>query len=221
MGLIMSVEMELLKKEDEEFQMLLEVCEEYSKQESGKTSRKKSGNATEIVIRNHLLNRGFNVTSKPDVKIQGSNTKNDMLLLRPNVNLIELKSYAPNDVDAVLEIKNNATPSQVNKKPVQPSIIIGEKFDELERNTGVNRFAVVVLSEKLLSKTPYKYAINEEKIMKENCRVFTLVARREYPRYPKYPRGGLSRKTVILKMLENHELWRTGEWEGLIGYLED
>lgn len=42
-----------LKKEDEEFQMLLEVAEEYSKQKSGDTSRKKSRNATEIVIRNH------------------------------------------------------------------------------------------------------------------------------------------------------------------------
>jgi len=208
-----------LTREDEEFQMLLDVADEFSKQKSGYTTRKKSGNATEIVIRNNLLKRRFNVTLKPDVKIQGSNTKNDMLLLKPN-EPNELEQYAPVKVDMVLEIKNNATPAQRNKKSVQPSEVIRDKFDKLERDTGVNRFAVVVLSEKLLSETPYKYAITEKKIRKENCKVFTLVARREYPRYPKYSRGGLYTKEVILKMLENHELWKTEEWEKLIAYLK-
>ena len=66
-------ELPLLTEKDEEFQMLLKVAEEYTRQKSEKTSEKKSGDATEIVIRNYLLKRGFNVTLNPNVKIEGSN----------------------------------------------------------------------------------------------------------------------------------------------------
>jgi len=200
-----------LKKEDEEFQMLLEVAEEYSKQKSGDTSRKKSGNATEIVIRNHLLKREFNVTLNPNVKIQGSKRKNDILLLKPNVDSNKL-TYAPNEVDTVLEIKNNAVggPEDIPNKKVK------DIFDELERDTEVNRFAVVVLSETLLPpRKPYKWRYTEEGIGKKNCRVFTLVARK------KYPKGGLYKKDAIMEMLEKEEMRRTEDWDQLLKYLQE
>lgn len=43
--------MSFLARQDEEFQMLLAVAEEYLGQKSGDTSQNKSGNATETVIR--------------------------------------------------------------------------------------------------------------------------------------------------------------------------
>lgn len=45
----------LLTKQDEEYRMLIDVAELYAPQKA-KTTEKKSGDATEIVIRNHLLN---------------------------------------------------------------------------------------------------------------------------------------------------------------------
>lgn len=215
-------EFPLLAKEDEELQMMLEVAEEFTKQKQERTARKKSGNATEIVIRKHLLKRRFNLTLIPDVRIQGSDIKNDLLLLKPSVDPNEEK-YAPNSIHMVIEVKNNATPVKAKRKgdpPIQPSQVIKDNFNELEREANVKRFAVIVLSEKLLSETVYKYAITEEKIGKENCKVFTLIARREYPQYPKYPKGGLYLKEVVLEMLKNGELWKTGDMDRLFEYLK-
>jgi hypothetical protein len=62
----------LLTEQDEEYHMLREVAEEYARQHE-KTAEKKSGNATENVIRNHLLSHGFNVALNPELKIHGSN----------------------------------------------------------------------------------------------------------------------------------------------------
>ena len=207
--------MRILNREDGEFQMLLEVAEEYGRQKIERTPQKKSGDATEIVIRSHLLKKGFNMTLNPDLKIQGSNKRVewiDSLLLKPNADPNK-PIYHSNEVDTVIEIKNNGVAEQSKK--------IKEKFDKAREISENFRFAVIVLSERLLSRTPYKHAITEEKLQNRKYRVFTLIARREYPKYPKYPRGGLYTKDVDLAMLEKGELWKTGEWEKLIAYLKE
>jgi hypothetical protein len=65
---------------DEEYTMLIEVCEEFEKQRVDKTAREKSGSPTEIVIRNHLTRRNLNLSLLPNVTIQGSKFGNDLLL---------------------------------------------------------------------------------------------------------------------------------------------
>jgi len=61
---------------DEEYAMLIEVSDEFQKQKTDKTAREKSGSATEIVIRNHLLlRRNLNFSILPDTTIQGSKIK--------------------------------------------------------------------------------------------------------------------------------------------------
>jgi hypothetical protein len=67
---------------------------------------------------------------------------------------------------------------------------------------------VIVLSEKLLSPTPYKFAIYEEDIAIEKCRVFTCVLRREW-----YP---LREKAVVINMQQQGLLWKSGEWQNCI-----
>lgn len=192
-----------LTEKDEEFQMLLEVAEEYTKQKSEKTPEKKSGNATEIVIRNHLLKRKFNVTLNPNVKIVGSNIKNDMLLLKPKPNINSNKiMYAPNEVDMVIEIKNNAVANQ--------SRIIKRNFDELGGISEKFRFAVIVLSER----RGYTHEITEEKLENKKYRVFTLITRK------KYPDGGLYLKENIIEMLHKNEMTKTRKWEEFIVYLK-
>jgi hypothetical protein len=194
-------DMSFLNKQDEEFQMLTEVAEEYLKQKSGDTPQNKSGNATETVIRNHLLKRGFNMTLNPDVKIQGSNIKIDSLLLKPSVNPNK-PSYSPSEVDTVIEIKNNAVANQ--------SGIIKENFDELSRVSENFHFAVIVLSER----KGYTHEITEEKLENKKYRVFTLVSRK------KYPIGGLYRKEAIIEMLNNNEMMKTRKWEELLSFLK-
>jgi hypothetical protein len=190
-----------LTEQDEEFQILLEVADEYSRQKSGDTPQNKSGNATEIVIRNHLLKRGYNVTLNPNVKIQGLNTRIDSLLLKPNVNPSKLM-YAPSEVNTIIEIKNNAVANQ--------SRIIKENFDELRGVSENFRFAVIVLSER----KGYTHEITEKKLENKKHRVFTLVSRK------KYPMGGLYRKEAIVEMLNNNEMTKTGKWEELLEYLK-
>jgi len=193
----------LLTEHDEEFQMLIEVYEEYLTQKRGDTPQNKSGNATEIVIRNHLLRRGFNVTLNPNVVIQGSGIRNDSLLLKPNVNPSK-HVYAPNEVDTVIEIKNNAVANQ--------SWIIKASFDELRRISDDFRFAVIVLSER----KGYTHEITDEKLGNSKYRSFTLVSRRQYP-----SAGGLYSKEAIMDMLMKKEMKKTEDWEKLISYLKD
>lgn len=192
----------LLTEQDEEFQMLLDVAEEYLKQKRGDTPQKKSGNATEIVFRNYLLNRGFNVTLNPNVRIQGSRIKIDSLLLKPDVNPSKWM-YAPNEVDTIIEIKNNAVANQ--------SKIIRENFDELRRLSENFRFAAIVLSET----KGYTHEITDKKLGNPKYLSFTLVSRRQYPAI-----GGLYSKEAIIDMLRKKEMKKTGEWEKLIAYLK-
>jgi len=178
------------------------VAEEYSKQKRVDTPQSKSGNATEIVIRNHLLNKGFNVTLNPNVKIQGSRIRIDSLLLKPNVNPNN-RMCAPNEVDTIIEIKSNAVANQ--------SRIIKENFDELRRVSENFRFAAIVLSER----KGYTHEITDEKLGNPKYLSFTLVSRRRYPAL-----GGLYSKEAIIDMLNKNEMKKTGEWEKLIAHLK-
>ena len=202
---------------DEEYTMLIEVSEEFEKQKIDKTAREKSGNATEIVIRNHLMKRNLNLSMNPNVTIQGSKIKNDLLLLKNGVNPNQ-KTFPSDNVKMVIEIKNNGVGGKTmeNGKREDPNKVLRVKFNELEGTTNVRNFAVIVLSETLLPpRTPYKWRFKEEVIGKENCKVFTLVARQLYPP------GGLYIKSSIVEMLQNEQMKKTGEFQRLINYLQN
>jgi hypothetical protein len=191
----------LLTKKDEEYQMLMEVAEEYLHQEREKTAQKKSGAPTEVVIREHLLRRGFNLTFNPNVKIAGSDIKNDLFLLRSTINP-DQKEYSPNEVNLVIEIKNNAIANQ--------SEILKGNFEQLKKLSSDLRFAVVVLSEK----KGFKHEVTDEKLGNDGYLSFTLVSRRIYPKD-----GGLYSPKAIMDLLKNKDLKKTGDWEKLISYL--
>jgi len=207
----------ILTANDEEYTILIEVSEEFQKQKIDKTTREKSGNATEIVIRNHLLRRNLNLSMNPNVTIQGSKIKNDLLLLKNGVNPNQ-KTFPSDNVKMVIEIKNNAVGGKTmeNGKREDPNKVLRAKFNELEGTTNVRNFAVIVLSETLLPpRTPYKWRFKEEVIGKENCKVFTLVARQLYPP------GGLYIKSSIVEMLQKEQMKKTGEFQRLINYLQN
>jgi len=195
----------LLTEQDEEYQILIDIAEEYARQQE-KTAEMKSGKATEIVVRNHLLSHGFNVALKPELKIKGSNTtagRIDSLLLRNQVDQNKLV-YSPNDVSVVIEIKNNGVAEQSRR--------IAKKFGQLREISEHFAFAVIVLSEKLLSRTPYPYAICEEDIGIETCQIFTCVIRREWAK--------MYNKAVVAEMLREGRLWNSHEWNEFIDYLK-
>lgn len=201
---------------DEEYVMLIEVSEEFEKQKIDKTAREKSGSATEIVLRNHLLKRNLNISMIPDVTIHGSKIKNNLLLLKNQVDPNQ-KTFPVDDVKMVIEIKNNAVYGKTleNGKLEDPNKVLRFKFNELEGTTNVKNFAVIVLSETLLPpKTPFKWRFKEEVIGKKNCKVFTLVARQLYPP------GGLYIKSNIEGMIQNKQMKKTGEFQQLIKYLK-
>jgi hypothetical protein len=201
---------------DEEYLMLIEVSEEFEKQKLDKTAREKSGSATETVIRNHLRQRKLNLSLIPEVTIQGSKIKNDLLLLKNGVDPNQ-ETYPSSDVKMVIEVKNNAVGGKTlkNGKLEDPNKALRFKFNELEAIVKVKNFAVVVLSEMLLPpSTPYKWRFKEDVIGKANCKVFTLVARQLYPP------GGLYIKSNIVGMLQKGQMKRTGEFEQLINYLK-
>jgi hypothetical protein len=203
----------LLTANDEEFTMLIEVCEEFEKQKLDKTAREKSGSPTEIVLRNHLLKRKLNISLLPEVTIQGSKIKNNLLLLKNGVDP-NLQPFPLESVKMAIEVKNNAVGGKTleNGKQEDPNKMMRLRFNELEALTKLKNYAVVVFSETLL-KTPYKWRYKEEAIGKENCKVFTLVARELYPS------GGLYIKSNIELMLQKGQMKKTGELEKLIKYL--
>jgi hypothetical protein len=207
----------ILTANDEEYTILIEVSEEFEKQKIDKTTREKSGNATEIVIRNHLLRRNLNLSMNPNVTIQGSKIKNDLLILKSGVDPTQ-KTFPSDNVKMVIEIKNNAVGGKTleNGKREDLNKVLRVKFNELEGTTNVRNFAVIVLSETLLPpRTPYKWRFKEKVIGKENCKVFTLVARQLYPP------GGLYIKSSIVEMLQNEQMKKTGEFQQLISYLQN
>jgi hypothetical protein len=201
---------------DEEYTMLIEVSEEFEKQRMDKTAREKFGNPPQIVIRNHLLRRNLNLSLIPNVTIQGSKIKNDLLLLKDSVDPTQ-EIFQSDNVKMVIEIKNNAVGGKTleNGKREDPNKVLRFKFNELEGTTNIKNFAVIVLSETLLPpRTPYKWRFKEEVIGKANCKVFTLVARQVYPP------GGLYIKSNIIEMLRNEQMKKTDEFQQLINYLK-
>jgi len=205
-----------LEASDEEYIMLIEVSEEFQKQKIDKTAREKSGNAAEMVIRNHLRTRNLNLSMIPNVTIQGSKIKNDLLLLKSGVDPNQ-KTFPSSNVKMVIEVKNNAVGGKTleNGKREDPNKGLRVKFNELEATTNVKNFAVIVLSETLLPpRPPYKGRFREDVIGKENCKVFTLVARQLYPP------GGLYIKSNIVELLKNGQMKKTGEFQQLVNYLK-
>ena len=205
-----------LEASDEEYTMLIEVSEEFQKQKIDKTAREKSGNAAEMVIRNHLRTRNLNLSMIPNVTIQGSKIKNDLLLLKNGVDPNQ-KTFPPDNVKMAVEVKNNAVGGKTmeNGKREDPNKGLRVKFNELEATTNVKNFAVIVLSETLLPpRPPYKGRFREDVIGKENCKVFTLVARQLYPP------GGLYIKSNIVELLKNGQMKKTGEFQQLVNYLK-
>jgi hypothetical protein len=148
--------------------------------------------------------------------IYESKIKNDLLLLKNGVDPNQ-NTYPFDNVKMVMEIKNNAVGGKTldNGKREDPNKVLRTKFNELEGTTDVRNFAVIVLSETLLPpRTPYKWRFKEEGIGKENCKVFTLVARQLYPP------GGLYIKSSIVEMLQKEQMKKTGEFQQLINYLK-
>jgi hypothetical protein len=202
-----------LTASDEEYTMLIEVCEEFQRQKIDKSAREKFGNPSEIVVRNHLMRRSLNLSMIPNVTIQGSKVENDLLLLKSDVDPNQ-KNFQSDNVKMIIEIKNNAVGGKTleNGKREDPNKVLRFKFNELEANTNVKNFAVIVLSETLIP--PSKWRFKEEAIGKQNCKVFTLVARQLYPP------GGLYIKSSILEMLQKEQMKKTGEFQQLINYLK-
>ena len=126
----------VLTASDEEYTILIEVSEEFEKQKIDKTTREKSGSATEIIIRNHLLRRNLNLSMNPNVTIQGSKIKNGLLLLKSGVDSNQ-KTFTSNNVKMVIEIKNNAVGGKTleNGKREDPNKVLRVKFNELEGTT--------------------------------------------------------------------------------------
>ena len=207
--------MPVLTAYDEEYAILIEVSEEFEKQKTEKTARENFGSPTQIVVRNHLFRRNLNISTIPEVTIEGSKIKCDLLLLKSGIDPNQ-KNFVPDHVKMVIEVKNSGISGKIldNKKLEDPNKVLRSKFNELESMTNVRNFAVIVLSETLLSKTPYKWRFEEDKIGKENCKVFTLVARQLYPP------GGLYSKSNIIEMLQNGQMKKTGEFQKLTNYLK-
>jgi hypothetical protein len=201
---------------DEEYAMLIEASDEFERQKNDKTVREKSGTATEIVVRNHLLTKNLNLSIIPNITIQGSKFKNGLLLLKNGVDPNQ-KNYVSDQVKMVIEVKNNAVAGKIleNGKREDQNKVLRFKFNEIEGTSGVRNFAVIVLSETLLPpRSPYKWRFKEEAIGKENCKVFTLIARQLYPS------GGLFIKSNVLEMLQKGQMKKTGEFQQQINYLK-
>lgn len=195
--------------------MLIEVIEEFKKQKTDKTALDKLGNPAETVIRNHMLTRNLNLSAIPNVTVQGSKIENDLLLLKVGVDPNQ-KSYPSNQVKMVIEVRISGVGAKTlpNGKLLDPNKSLRAKFNELQATTNVRNYSVIVLSETLLPPGgPYKWRFKEEAIRKENCKVFTLVARELYPA------GGLFVKSNIEEMLQKEQMKKTNEFEQLIKYL--
>jgi hypothetical protein len=191
----------LLTKKDEEYEMLIEVAEDYIKQKVDK-AMEKSGTAAEVVIREHLISRGFNVTLNPNQRLEGSDIKNSMFLLEPIANPSQ-KEYAPNEVKMVIQILNNTDADSLTK--------IKTQFEEQKKISSYLQFAVVILSEKI----GYTHEITTDKLCDKSCRAFTLVYRKAHPKT-----GGLYNETAINDTLKKKELKKTGDWDTFIATIK-
>jgi hypothetical protein len=187
----------LLTKKDEEYEMLIEVAEDYIKQKVDK-ALEKSGTAVEVVIRGHLINRGFNVTLNPNQRLESSDIKSSMFLLEAIANPSQ-KEYAPSEVKMVIQILNSADTDSLSK--------IKTQFDELLKIGKYLQFVVVILSEKI----GYTHEITTEKLGNKAYRAFTLVSRKAHPKA-----GGLYNENAINEMLKKKELKKNSDWDAFI-----
>jgi len=187
----------LLTKKDEEYEILIEVAEDYIKQKTDKAIEK-SGTAVEVVIRERLICRGFNVTLNPNQKLEGSEIKCSMFMLEPIVNPSQ-KEYSPSEVKMIIQILNNADTDSLNK--------IKTQFDELKKIGKYLQFAVVILSEKI----GYIHEITTEALGDPAYRAFTIVSRKAHPKT-----GGLYNINAVNDMLKKKELKKTGDWDAFI-----
>jgi hypothetical protein len=206
----------LLTASDEEYEMLLEVSAEFEAQKIDKTIREKNGSATQIVLRKYLTKKKLNISMLPEVTIEGSKIKIDLLLLKNGIDPNQ-KTFASDNVKMAIEVKNSGSSGKIleNGKQQDPNKVLRVKFNELEAMANVKNFAVIVLSETLLPPgKPFKWRFKEEVIGKQNCKVFTLIARQ------RYPPGGLYIKSNVDEMLHNEELRKTGEFQKLVNYLK-
>jgi Holliday junction resolvase-like predicted endonuclease len=164
------------------------------------------GNATENVIRNHLLSKGLNI-SRTRVRIESSWIEIDVLSLKGSVSP-EKSEYSPSEVNTILEIKNNAVADQTT--------IIRNNFDKLRQIARDMRFAVIVLSER----EGYKHAIKEEKL---GYPVFTLISRRVAAgswMWSKNETLNIYNKTMRRgKWAGRRAIQETGQWSNFITYL--
>jgi hypothetical protein len=187
----------LLTKKDEEYEILIEVAEDYIKQKTGKAIEK-SGTAAEVVIRERLISRGFNVTLNPNQKVEGSDIKCSMFMLESIANPSQ-KEYPPNEIKMVIQILNNTDADSLNK--------IKNQFDELKKIGKYLQFAVVILSEKV----GYTHEITTDKLCDNAYSAFTLVSRKIHPKL-----GGLYSINAVNDMLKKKELKKTGDWDAFI-----
>lgn len=191
----------LLTKKDEEYEMLIEIAEDHIKQKVDK-AMEKSGTAAEVVIREHLISRGFNVTLNPNQRLKDSEIKNSIFLLEPIANPSQ-KVYTPNEVKMVIQILNNTDADSLNK--------IKTQFDDLRKISKYLQFAVVILSEKI----GYTHEITTDKLCDKAYRAFTLVSRKTHPKA-----GGLYNETAINDLLKKKELKKTGDWDAFIAAIK-
>ncbi|MGD6935118.1 MAG: hypothetical protein ACQCN5_13030 [Candidatus Bathyarchaeia archaeon] len=191
----------LLTKKDEEYEMLIEVAEDYIKQKTDK-ALEKSGTAVEVVIRERLVCRGFNVSLNPNVKLEGSELKNSMFIL-DSISNPSQKEYAPSEIKMVIQVLNCADADSLDKVKAQ--------FDELKKIGKYLQFAVVVLSEKV----GYTHEITTEKLGDKAYRCFTLVSRKAHPKT-----GGLYNENAVNDMLKKKELKKTGDWDAFIAAIK-
>lgn len=201
----------------EEMQMFIEVGKNVSDALSNARQRGKrlsaqkkgdlSGRATENVIRNHLLQKGLNM-SNTRVQIEPSWQEIDLLLLKPRSDLKKTE-YSADEVDTVLEIKNNAVADQTTE--------IRKNFNKLGQITDKLRFAVIVLSER----EGYKYAIKEEEL---GFPVFTLISRKVSAGRWMWSQN---ETLAIYHKIMSRGRWagkrameETGKWNELLNYLQ-
>lgn len=174
---------------------------------SGKKLRNINGTShliTQSIIREHLMNHELKVSQKPKIVVTSPDNE-----VHQTVHLLILKEgenpnkdyYSDNKEHIVLEIRTTAVADAVERTK--------EKLAKIKNL--VKDFAVIVLSERCDYPCRYK---------PENTKnLFTLVIRKR--EFPKLNIANIDIPNIVEKMLENHELWKTGEWEKLSAYLRE
>jgi hypothetical protein len=198
----------------EEMIMLLEVAEKVASERAHARQKGKdlspsekgeiSGKATENVVRDHLMTKGFNI-SKTRVHISQLNMEIDLLLLKPKIDPMKL-IYLPIEVDTVFEIKNNAVADQTTRTRAN--------FDRLKTISLSLRFAFLVLSERIT----YPHRVTAERL---GYPVFELISRRRSAGHWLESRDEIISEYTRVTRTGSRAMWETGHWNKLIEYLPE